>query len=121
MQIDTTAPLAPTGLTTTKKKAKGRLAVRVTWDAGVDAGSGVASYRLYRDGAPIADTADVSYTDKTVADGVTYSYTLSAVDNAGNWSGLCSPAAYPPDGGGDGSGDGGTKPSKGYGKGGKPK
>jgi hypothetical protein len=83
--------------------------------------SGVAAYRLYRDGAPIADTADLSYIDRSVANGVTYSYTLGAVDNAGNWSGLSSPAAYPPDGGGDGSGDGGTKPSKGYGKGGKPK
>ncbi len=69
----------------------------------------MAAYRLYRDGAPIADTADVSYIDRSVANGVTYAYTLGAVDNAGNWSGLSSPAAYPPDGGGDVSGDGGTK------------
>ncbi len=75
------------------------------------------AYRLYRDGVAIVDTADLSHIDRNVANGVTYSYTLGAVDNAGNWSGLSSLAAYPSDGGGDG----GTKPSKGWGKGGKPK
>ncbi len=83
--------------------------------------SGVAAYRLYRDGAPIADTADLSYIDRSVANGVTYSYTHGAVDNAGNWSGLSATASYPPDGSDGGSGDGGSTGGKGYGKGGKPK
>ena len=120
LQIDATAPLAPTGVSTAKKKRKSRLAVQVNWDAGVDTGSGVAAYRLYRDGDAIADTSDLSYIDMNVADGVTYSYALGAVDNAGNWSGPSSPAAFPPDSSGDSSGDGRTKPGKGGGRG-KPK
>jgi hypothetical protein len=123
LEIDATPPLAPTGLTTAKKKRKGRFAVQVTWDAGIDPdpGSGVAAYRLYRDGAPVADTSDLGYIDRNVTDGDPYSYTLRAVDNAGNESGLSDTASYPPDGSDGGSGDGGSTGGKGYGKGGKPK
>ena len=86
-----------------------------------DRGRSETAYRLYRDGAPIADTSDLSYIDVNVTDGNIYSYTLMAVDNAGNESGLSSPAAYPPDGSGDGSGDGGSTSGMGHGTGGKPR
>ncbi len=119
LQIDATPPSAPTGVTTVRKKRKGRLAVQVIWDAGIDTGSGVAAYHLFRDGNEITDTSNLSYTDTNVTDGVTYSYTLMAVDNAGNESGLSSPAAYPPDG--DGGDDGGGTGGNGHGRGGKPK
>jgi hypothetical protein len=123
LQIDATPPSPPTGVATVRKKRKGRLAVQVTWEAAIDTGSGIATYRLFRDGALIAETGNLSYTDTSVTDGDPYLYALTAMDNAGNESGLSDSAAYPPDGGGgDGEpDDGGGSGGKGHGRGGKPK
>ncbi len=108
-------------MSTAKKKRKGRFTVQVTWDAGVDTGSGVAAYHLYRDGVEIADISNLSYIDTNVIDGVIYSYALAAVDYVGNESDLCSPVAYPLDSSDGEPDDSGSTGSKGYGKGGKPK
>jgi len=110
---------------TVKKKRKGRLAVQVNWDAAIDIGSGIATYRLFRNGTPIAVTGSLSYTDTTATDGEPYSYELTATDNAGNVSEPSDPAAYPSEGGGGGEepddGGGGGGGGKGHGKGGKPR
>ncbi len=125
LEVDKTEPAPPTGVATVRKKRKGRLAVQVVWDAAIDTGSGIASYRLFRNGTLIAETGNLSYTDTDVTDSGTYIYALTAVDNAGNESGSSDSAAYPSEGGGgggeepdDGGGGGG---GKGHGKGGKPK
>ncbi len=81
---DTTAPSAPSGLATTSVT---ETQVGLTWNASTDTGgSGLAGYRVFRNAAQIATGIILtSYTDTTVT-GVTYTYTVRAVDNAGNVS-----------------------------------
>jgi len=81
---DTTAPSVPTGLMVTSLSAT---QVGLGWNASTDTGgSGLAGYRVFRDGAQIGTPATTAFTDTTVSAGVTYTYTVRAVDNAGNVS-----------------------------------
>jgi chitodextrinase len=80
---DTTPPTAPTGLTAT---APSGAQVNLSWTASTD-NVGVTGYRIYRNGAFLANTGTTpSFTDTTVAAGTTYSYQVSAVDAAANES-----------------------------------
>ncbi len=79
---DTTAPTAPgtpssTGVTTT--------AATLTWPAATD-DRGVTGYQVLRDGVQVGSTGTLSYTDTGLTPGGTYSYTVRAVDAAGNVS-----------------------------------
>ncbi|MDQ1742225.1 MAG: hypothetical protein QOE23_564 [Pseudonocardiales bacterium] len=79
---DTTAPAAPdmpssTGVTTT--------AATLTWPAATD-DRGVTGYQVLRDGVQVGSTSSLSYTDTGLTPGGTYSYTVRAVDAAGNAS-----------------------------------
>lgn len=79
---DTTPPGAPTGL------GAGSVTVsqaQLSWNASTD-DVGIAGYRVYRNGAQIGTTTAASYTDTTVAAAMTYSYTVTALDAAGNES-----------------------------------
>jgi len=79
--VDTTAPTAPSNLrTTTLTKAKATLA----WNASTD-NVGVAGYRVYRNGALVATTTTLTWSDARQRVSVTY-YVI-AVDAAGNASG----------------------------------
>lgn len=96
---DTTPPTAPTGLTATATSAT---SVQLAWSASYD-NVGVTGYRLYRGGAPLTSVAGsvLSYVDNAVRGSTSYSYTLQAVDAAGNVSPLAGPAtATTPAGGG---------------------
>lgn len=76
---DTTPPIAPTGLTATGQVGQ----ILLDWADVSDA----ASYKVYRDGTQVASGVVAStWTDTGVADGVTYSYEVTAVDAAGNES-----------------------------------
>lgn len=96
---DTIPPSVPTGL------SAGTVLVTTasfSWTASSDSGgSGLAGYSVYRNGSVIATTAATSYSDSGLAAGGTYSYTVSAHDNAGNTSAQSSAlnittlAAYP--------------------------
>ena len=77
---DTTPPTVPTGLTTVASASQ----VSLTWNASSDA-VGVTGYRVYRNGTQIAAPASNSYIDGNLVPG-TYSYTVAAVDAAGNVS-----------------------------------
>jgi chitodextrinase len=80
---DTTPPTAPTGLTAT---APSSAQVNLSWTASTDT-VGVTGYRIYRNGAFLANTGTTtSFTDATAAAGTTYSYQVSAVDAAANES-----------------------------------
>ena len=62
---------APTGLS----GVAGDKIATLTWTAVPSA----TSYRLYRDGALVASPSGNTYTDSTVSNGVTYTYTVSAI------------------------------------------
>ena len=76
---DTHAPAAPAGLTATPSGS----AVALSWQAASDA-SGIAAYRLLRDGRQAAMTSGTTYTDTPVSG--SHSYAVLAVDSAGNVS-----------------------------------
>jgi fibronectin type 3 domain-containing protein len=84
---DTAAPSIPTNLA-------GYLGWRsrqidLSWNASTDSGgSGLAGYNVYRNGVKINSSlvTGTSYGDATVVSGNTYSYSIEAVDKAGNKS-----------------------------------
>jgi hypothetical protein len=81
--VDTTAPAAPTGLTAQASATE----VDLSWTGSTDSGSGIAGYRVYRNGTLLARPGNTtSYADTQVSPGTTYSYWVTAVDNAGNES-----------------------------------
>ncbi|MGY1681907.1 pectinesterase family protein [Geodermatophilus sp. SYSU D01176] len=96
--IDTVAPAAPADLTATL----GRGEITVSWTAPADAD--VAGYRVTRTaaGAPATvvsgdePVAGTSFTDATVTAGTAYTYTVTAVDTAGNASPASAPVTTTP-------------------------
>ncbi|MDX6547285.1 MAG: large repetitive protein [Gaiellales bacterium] len=81
--VDTTPPGAPASVSAVSPTTS---APQISWQAPVDAGSGVAGYRVLREGIAIATSAATSYTDPSlIADG-SYTYAVRAVDRAGNVS-----------------------------------
>ncbi len=78
---DTTAPPAPTGL----GAVAGDEFVKLGWNASTDE-SGIANYRVYRNGSFLRGTGNTTYTDNGLSNGTTYYYAVSAVDGAGNES-----------------------------------
>jgi chitodextrinase len=80
---DTTAPSVPGSL---QGSATSSTAVSLSWTASTD-NVGVASYRVMRNGVSVGTAAGTSYNDSGLSANTTYSYTVSAVDAAGNRSG----------------------------------
>lgn len=80
---DTQAPSIPTGLTVTKNNAQH--SITVAWNAATD-NVGVVKYRVYRNGTLVSQPAGTTYNDLDLANQKTYSYTVAAVDAAGNVS-----------------------------------
>jgi YVTN family beta-propeller protein len=90
---DTTPPSVPQNVQAT---AVGSSRIDLTWNAATDTGgSGLAGYRVYRDGGttPIATVATTSYSNTGLAANTGYSYQVRAYDNAGNESALSTAAA----------------------------
>lgn len=95
---DTTAPTVPTGLAAV---ATSTSQINLSWNASTDpAGvgqvvSGVASYRIYRGGVLLTTVAvpALTYSDTGLTASTAYSYTVSAVDAAGNASAQCAPVS----------------------------
>ncbi|MEO7385403.1 MAG: fibronectin type III domain-containing protein, partial [Gammaproteobacteria bacterium] len=84
---DGTAPGIPQNLAGT---AIGTSRIDLTWSASVDntGGSGLAGYRLYRNGSgtPLATVAGTSYSDTGLVANTAYTYRVSAYDAASNES-----------------------------------
>ena len=86
---DTTPPAVPR--LRMMEAAPSSRAPQLTWGAVRDAGgSGVAGYRISRDGRRIASTHGTSFVDYAAESGV-HVYTVSAYDRAGNVSGESAP------------------------------
>lgn len=82
---DTIAPSTPTGLSASAASAT---QVNLSWSASSDTGgSGLAGYRIYRNGTHITSVSSASYSDTAVSPSTLYSYTVVAYDNANNASG----------------------------------
>ena len=81
---DTQAPSVPTGLSGTTLDT---IQIDLSWLDSKDTGnSGLAGYKIYRDGVEIATTAAPSYSDTGLQPVTLYTYTVQAYDNAGNVS-----------------------------------
>lgn len=81
---DTIAPSTPTSLSAT---AFSPSQINLSWGASTDTGgSGLAGYRVYRNGSHIASPATASFSDTGLATSTSYSYTVAAYDNATNTS-----------------------------------
>jgi Lamin Tail Domain/Calcineurin-like phosphoesterase len=88
--LDTTPPAMPTNLTASAGDGE----VTLNWTANTEAD--LNHYNLYRDGAEIASPTSATYTDSGVTNGTTYSYQVTAVDNAGNESASSASASATP-------------------------
>lgn len=79
---DTTAPTVPGSVSAVAASAT---RVNVTWTASTDA-VGVTGYRVLRDGVLVGTPTTTTYADTTVSASTSYTYTVQAVDAAGNVS-----------------------------------
>ena len=82
---DTTAPTVPGNVAVTATSCS---QVSISWSASTDAGSGMQSYLVYKNGAfwrEVSSTA-LSTTDTVVSASTSYSYAIAAKDLAGNQS-----------------------------------
>ena len=85
IRIDRVQPDPPTGLVVPTPTNLPHL----TWTQASDAatgGSGIACYRVYRNGVRVGIVAIADFQDSTVALDDAYDYTVTAVDGAGNES-----------------------------------
>ncbi len=93
--IDGTGPTAVTDLTASLN-AEGRVWLR--WSPSSDAGSGVASYRVFRDGTFVGSALGPAYLAAPPPPGLRQVYRVTAVDRAGNESVAGNAAAIGDDG-----------------------
>src|SRR6266480_4161457 len=84
---DTQAPSSPTNLAATVVSSS---QIDLSWSPATD-NVGVTGYRVYRDGTLAASPSGTSVSITGLSAGTTYSFTVSAVDAAGNASALSAP------------------------------
>ena len=77
---DTTAPTSVTNLTAA---ASSTPSVSLSWGAATD-NVGVTGYRVSRNGTVLSTATGTSFVDSTIAAGSSYTYSVAAVDAAGN-------------------------------------
>ncbi len=89
---DTTPPSVPASLTTSPMTCR---EIGLSWTASTDTGSGLSSYNIYRNGAFLKQVSALSTTtsDSSLNGSTTYSYSVSAIDNAQNQSAQSSPSS----------------------------
>lgn len=79
---DTTAPTSPSNLTSTAQTTS---SISLSWTASTD-NVAVTGYEIYNDTALAGTSSDTSYTVTGLTPGTTYSFTVKAMDAAGNRS-----------------------------------
>lgn len=100
---DTTAPSAPTGLKVTGTTSG---SVSLSWTAATD-NVGVTGYQVFRGSSQVGTATGTSYTDSGLSASTSYSYTVKAVDAAGNASSASSAVSATTAAGGGGTGNAG--------------
>ena len=81
--VDRNPPSVPLGLTA---RTVATNQINLSWSASSDSGSGVASYRVFRDGEQIGTTAGTTYIDIGLAAKTVYCYAVAAQDELGHVS-----------------------------------
>ncbi len=81
---DFVAPTTPSGLA---GSAVSSTSIALSWNAAND-NTGIAGYKLYRNGVLIATTSALAFTDTGLTNSTTYTYTVLSYDFAGNSSPL---------------------------------
>ena len=76
---DTTPPSIPQGVSATVVSSS---RIDLTWAASTDSGTGVAGYRIFRNGVAVATSATTSYSNTGLQPNTLYSFTVSAFDGA---------------------------------------
>jgi chitodextrinase len=76
------APSVPTGLSAVAASSS---QINLHWTASTG-GSGVAGYKLFRNGTQVGTSTSTSYSDTGLAAATAYSYTAAAYDGSGNTS-----------------------------------
>jgi aryl-phospho-beta-D-glucosidase BglC (GH1 family)/chitodextrinase len=97
---DTTAPSTPTGLTAGTPTAS---TVPLSWTASTD-NIGVTGYQIFRGSTLVATANATSYTDTGLTASTAYTYTVKAIDAAGNTSPASASVSATTASGGGGSG-----------------
>lgn len=87
-KVDTVDPTVPAGLQVTAISSS---SVSLSWGASSDATSGVWRYLVYRNGAFVQETANLTYAVTNLASETAYTFTIKAVDVAGNESAASGP------------------------------
>lgn len=90
VRIDSLGPSVPASVSASATSTR---SVEVAWGASTDAVSGLAAYRVYRDGVLVGTTTSRTYVDTGLEPGGTYVYRIAAVDGASNQSALSAPAS----------------------------
>ncbi|WP_028545867.1 lytic polysaccharide monooxygenase [Paenibacillus taiwanensis] len=85
--VDKEAPSVPTNVKAPHQMETG---IHLVWTASTD-NVGVAKYEVYRDGKLVGTVAEPSFMDSGLTPATTYTYTVVAVDEAGNRSGASAP------------------------------
>lgn len=86
--LDATPPLAPPGVTASPPDHR---RLELTWQPASDPDTGIAQYKIYRDGQPLATVKGWRYLDAGLQERTTYSYEVSAI----NYHGLEGPKSVP--------------------------
>src|SRR6185295_5206754 len=86
---DTIAPSIPAGLVAT---AAGATTINLSWTPSTD-NIGVTGYIVKRNGTQVGTPTTTTFADTGLLSGLTYSYTITARDAAGNMSSASSSAS----------------------------
>lgn len=93
-KVDSVAPAAPGGV---EGMATGQTTASFWWSAVAGDTSGIARYRVYRNGSVADEVLGTSFDAAGLTPGTTYSFTVRAIDLAGNEGPLSEPVSVTTD------------------------
>jgi titin len=88
---NTASPDAPIGV----KAKRGNGRVTLSWKDPQNNGSKIMGYKIFRDGIEIATSITPNYTDTGLTNGISYNYTIKAINSVGNSNNSTSVSSIP--------------------------